>query len=570
MKKNTQINESLSYNIKDSKVLLVGTSEYLSEDINNLDNVNGNITALKEIFCNRHLFGFDEDSVIVLNSVNSSEFRSTLHKVVKNTNDTLFFYYSGHGIYSNDKLYFTFNDTEPEYLISTAIEFEEIEKILKDNYSLQRKVVIIDSCFSGKVTEMLGDYNSLLDAELNQLKGSYILASSPSNRPSKSLPGKGITEFTESLVHVLKNGVDERYKFIWDEVLFNEIDQHLKEKTNYRNDIYRPKQKKNFNGNFYISKNPNFSIEYTYYQPIKSVKEPTSEPFSFKRLGNALIDIINSKNNLRKLEEQLRTYKTRYEENLYIKKNITDSIIYANRIQRNLLPDENILKPFLKDWFIYLNPRDTVSGDYYWFTVKDEKLIIVTSDSTGHGIPGAFMSINGINLLNEISNKDILVSSDNILNEFNRLFISSMKQSDEYFERDGYDMSICVIDKKNKTLEFSGAYIHLYFFHNKELNMIKADRAGVGYGNNYLNFKFKKTKINYSTGDTFYHFTDGYADQFGGPEKRKFRLSRFRDLLIEIQSKPMDEQRKILDSVHNKWRDEIYQVDDILVFGFIL
>ncbi|OFX35675.1 MAG: hypothetical protein A2X08_12545 [Bacteroidetes bacterium GWA2_32_17] len=569
MKKNTLINESLSYNCEDSKVILVGTSEYTSEEINNLDNVNGNLKALKEIFCNPDLFGFNEASVIILNSVQSSEFRNTLHKIVKNTNDTIFFYYSGHGIYSNDKLYFTFKDTEPEYLISTAVEFEEVEKILKDNYNLQRKFVIIDSCFSGKVTDMMGDYNSLFNANLNQLKGSYILASSPSNRPSKSLPGKGITEFTESLVYVLKTGVDKRYRYIWDEVLFNAVDIHLKEKTNYQNDIYRPTQKKNFNGNFNISKNPQFSIEHVYNALTKEEIKPSIDFFSLRKLGNSLIDFINSKNESKKLNEQLKLYKAQYEEALYYRKNITDSIYYASIIQRRLFPDDNLLKTYFKDWFIYLKPRDIVSGDFFWFAEQDEKIIVVTSDSTGYGVPGAFLSLIGVNLLNEILRKNINISSDNILNEFKRLFLLSMKQSqDQYY--DGYDMSICVVNKKNKTIEFSGVYNPLYYFQNNDFYEIKADRISINGRNEDLHIEFKKTVINYSDGDTFYLFSDGYTDQFGGTELKKFKSSRFKDILIEIQPSIMDEQKRIIGSIHDNWRNENEQSDDILVFGFKL
>ncbi|MCK4663318.1 MAG: SpoIIE family protein phosphatase [Bacteroidales bacterium] len=259
------------------------------------------------------------------------------------------------------------------------------------------------------------------------------------------------------------------------------------------------------------------------------------------------------------------------------KQEITDSIYYARRIQNAVLPKEDVLKKTLPEHFILFKPRDIVSGDYYWMTKKNEKTIIVAADCTGHGVPGAFMSMLGVSFLNEIVNKTDVVKADLILNELREYVKTTLSQTGEANEaKDGMDLALCIIDKKQKKLQYAGAYNPLYLFRKKELTVIKADKMPISI---YIKEKdsFTNHEIKYEDGDIIYMFSDGYVDQFGGETiecrqegGRKFKSKTFKKLLTDIQEKTMPEQLKILDNTLEKWKGELQQIDDILVIGIKL
>ncbi|UCG27657.1 MAG: SpoIIE family protein phosphatase [Bacteroidales bacterium] len=251
------------------------------------------------------------------------------------------------------------------------------------------------------------------------------------------------------------------------------------------------------------------------------------------------------------------------------KKNIdiTDSIRYAKRIQEAVLPSEKILQDFMVDSFILNLPKDIVSGDFYWIKQKDGSLIIVAADCTGHGVPGAFMSLLGITFLNEIVERDQVVSPDKILNTLRENVIKHLKQRRiESGSKDGMDMAICTLDTKSKKLSFAGANNPLYLVNKKEVKEIKGNRMPVAI-HAKMN-RFTHHDIPVMPGDSFYIFSDGYADQFGGPEGKKFKYKRLRELLFRIRDKTMDEQREILLKTHMEWKAEYEQVDDIVIIGF--
>jgi len=248
-------------------------------------------------------------------------------------------------------------------------------------------------------------------------------------------------------------------------------------------------------------------------------------------------------------------------------KKITDSIHYAQRIQNAILPDSTFVDTLFDDYFIYYQPKEVVSGDFYWFGKKDNKIIFAAVDCTGHGVPGAFMSMIGNTLLNEIVNEKGIVESDEILNHLRAGVIHALKQSDALeSQQDGMDIALCVLDKDKNTLWFSGAYNPLYLFRNGAFTEFKSDSKTVGYEKGQ-DEPYQKTRIEIQKGDAMYIFTDGFADQKGGPQKRKYYYKAFQELLGSLQHEPMKQQGEILRDTFNKWRGDIEQIDDVLVIG---
>ena len=250
------------------------------------------------------------------------------------------------------------------------------------------------------------------------------------------------------------------------------------------------------------------------------------------------------------------------------KKNITDSIHYASRIQTALLPSDIIVNELLNDYFILFKPRDIVSGDFYWMTQKDDEIIFIAADCTGHGVPGAFMSLLGISFLNEIVNKnDEHIQANEILNKLRAQVISSLSQTGEQgSSKDGMDLSLCVINTKTNKLQFAGAYNSLFLIRNNELLVIKADRMPIGF---YFkgDTPFKNNDYQLQKDDILYMFSDGYADQFGGKTGKKYMSKNFKQFLLDNHTKSMEEQKQALEDEHNSWRGKTEQVDDIIVVG---
>jgi serine phosphatase RsbU (regulator of sigma subunit) len=250
------------------------------------------------------------------------------------------------------------------------------------------------------------------------------------------------------------------------------------------------------------------------------------------------------------------------------KRNITSSIEYAKRIQTAVLPPVDYLDECMPEYFVLFKPRDIVSGDFYWISQKDDKIIVAAVDCTGHGVPGAFVSMLGVAFLNEIISKQEIIKPDMILNNLRKQVKKALRQSGKINEpSDGMDMALCVIDIKKMELQYAGAYTPLYLIRNKEITKLKADRMPVGI---YIVEKdsFTNHLLKIQPRDVIYLFSDGYVDQFGGKMGGKFKYHRFRKLLLEIQDKSMDEQKNILDTTIEKWRGDLEQIDDILIVGF--
>lgn len=266
-------------------------------------------------------------------------------------------------------------------------------------------------------------------------------------------------------------------------------------------------------------------------------------------------------------------------------KDITDSINYAKRIQEAILPPDKLVKEYIQNSFILYKPKDIVSGDFYWMGHKDKKVLFAVGDCTGHGVPGALMSIVGYNGLNAALKEHNLTLPGEILDQLNEEVEETFSQQ-EHEIKDGMDIAICCIDYQQQLLHFAGAYNPMYLVRTREISLIelnaepmkpsmnagpfalyeiKADRQPIGAFEDRK--KFNTHTFQLQKGDSLYIFSDGYADQFGGPQKKKFMYSQLKNLLLSIQHQSMENQRNALNQAFEKWKGNYEQVDDVCIIG---
>lgn len=298
-------------------------------------------------------------------------------------------------------------------------------------------------------------------------------------------------------------------------------------------------------------------IEGFYNELEQKVKERTAEIAQKKEEIEAQRDDLADKN--AKLET---AYHKIEEQNIHI----TDSIKYAKRIQTAIIPPASYVQGLLETAFVLYKPKDIVSGDFYWAREVNNKIAIVAADCTGHGVPGAFMSMLGMSFLNEIVKENYISNAGGILDELRIQIKTSLRQTGKKGEqKDGMDISLCIFDKDKKKVLFSGANNSMVLIRNNELTEVKADRMPIGiYDNEY---PFTNHVVDLEKGDLIYIHTDGYPDQFGGPKNKKFMMKKFRQLLHEIHQEPIEDQREILDKHLFDWMGKNEQLDDILVIG---
>ncbi len=278
----------------------------------------------------------------------------------------------------------------------------------------------------------------------------------------------------------------------------------------------------------------------------------------------------------RKLEQQVRwrTAEIVKQKEIIEQKNkhITQNITYAKKIQDAILPTGQIRRAFPES-FILHKPKDIVSGDFYWFSEVRKNgssvQVIAVADCTGHGVPGAFMSMIGSDSLSQIVIEQGIVKPSEILASLNERVVTALQQNIQTEARDGMDIAVCAIDRKHGKIEFSGAHRPLYRIArgSKNVEELKADMRTIGGDTSANKTSFRNQEISFSEGDCFYLFTDGFADQFGGTEDEKFMTTNFKHLLAENHSRKMSEQQLILEAEIEKWRGEKEQLDDILVVG---
>jgi phosphoserine phosphatase RsbU/P len=300
-------------------------------------------------------------------------------------------------------------------------------------------------------------------------------------------------------------------------------------------------------------------LESYYYELEEKVKERTIKIEKQKEEIESQRDTLALKN------VQLNEAYTEIEEQ---KKHIMDSIYYARRIQTAILPSFALLDRYIKNYFIFYLPKDIVSGDFYWMHQTGNLVMLAAVDCTGHGVPGAFMSIVGFNQLNYAVNVQKARKASDILDELNRGVIQTLNENTgETSIKDGMDMSLCVLDLKNNKMDFAGANNPILLVRDNKLIKYKGDRFPIGAFVENQSQQFTNNEIRLNEGDMIYMFSDGYADQFGGPENKKFFIRRFEQLLLEISSGSMEEQKEILKNTLYEWMGNNSQVDDILVIG---
>jgi serine phosphatase RsbU (regulator of sigma subunit) len=249
-------------------------------------------------------------------------------------------------------------------------------------------------------------------------------------------------------------------------------------------------------------------------------------------------------------------------------KDITDSLIYAQRIQEALLPSEAYFRKHFEDSFILFKPKHIVSGDFYWIGEKDEKIFIVAADCTGHGVPGALMSMIGLEIVEKTINEENIEVPSKILAVMNKGLEKTFSREKNIgtIIRDGMDIGLCVIDRKRKKVEYAGAFLPLYLIRDDSLVEIMADKIIIGM--NPEGKPYTDHEIDLLENDIFYIFSDGYVDQFGGAENKKFMYRRFRYLLLTIHNFPVNDQKSILEENIRTWMGMNEQVDDMMVIGF--
>jgi serine phosphatase RsbU (regulator of sigma subunit) len=298
--------------------------------------------------------------------------------------------------------------------------------------------------------------------------------------------------------------------------------------------------------------------------------------FQQKRAANILLaeqnaEIIEQKEEISSQRDEIENQRDALsQQNIVLteqKKEITDSIRYAKRIQSALLPDEKAAGNLLGDHFILFKPKDIVSGDFYWSTRINDWLIITVADCTGHGVPGAFMSMLGISFLNEIVRKKETTTANEILENLRVEIIEALQQKGTSGEqKDGMDMALCVVNNATNEVQFCGANNSLFILSaTNGVQEICPDKMPVAIHENMK--PFTNHIINVNKGDILYLLSDGYEDQFGGPNDKKFKINQLKNLLNSIYDKPMDEQKNILDTTFENWKGVHDQTDDVTVLG---
>ena len=248
-------------------------------------------------------------------------------------------------------------------------------------------------------------------------------------------------------------------------------------------------------------------------------------------------------------------------------KSITDSINYAKRLQTAILPPKDFIKSILPEHFILYQPKDIVSGDFYWVSHHDTKIMVAAIDCTGHGVPGALLSIVGHNAINQSVNESGIMQPSKVLDSMNTIIKKVLHQDKGSDIRDGMDMALCTFDKITNILEYAGANNPVFIISDGKLNIIKGSKLTVGSMEEDKVEPPVNHSIQLTKGDCFYIFSDGYVDQFGGEGNKKFKTSKFQELLISITNQPMPEQEKSISQAFKNWKGKNEQVDDVLVIG---
>ena len=410
-----------------------------------------------------------------------------------------------------------------------------IDKILNDSNDMVERVKLssIETIFVYSSVARRGLFQDAVNVEIMPLQ--------------KIAPVSGF--FTHGEFHHTK-GQNKLFNQSMTVVMMSEQDSHLQ--VSHGN-----KKNSKTNGDFF--KGRFFSIIKVLNHLITTVTQELKE---------AVEELNSSNQKMTSLIEELRLQKRIIESS---NQRMLDSIGYAKKIQHAILPPTDLVDELLGEHFIFYQPKDIVSGDFYWVSEKSGKLICAVADCTGHGVPGAFMSMLGISLLNEITSSLSAKDATNpamILQKLRDKVKRSLHQTNEiHGSKDGMDIALCVIDKAARTISYAGAFNPLYLVRDSQLIEFKADRSPIGV---YLKEKngFTNHVFNIQDKDMIYLSTDGYKDQMGGPVNRKLMVGNFKKLLIDISTLEIEKQAERLSQFLDQWKAGTSQIDDILVLGF--
>jgi sigma-B regulation protein RsbU (phosphoserine phosphatase) len=248
-------------------------------------------------------------------------------------------------------------------------------------------------------------------------------------------------------------------------------------------------------------------------------------------------------------------------------KELDQSLKYASYIQKALFPKADEINSLFPDNFLIFLPRDIVSGDFYWVHQENDKIIVAVGDSTGHGVPGAFISILGISYLNLVFSKHKPNTPAQLLNYLREYFMKTLNQTGkENEQKDGIDMSVCFFDKKLKQVQFAGAFNPVYIVRNNSLVQLEGDKMPIGVSAEFEN-SFNNKQFELEPNDMVYLFSDGFPDQFGGPDGKKYKYNKFRELLIKCSNLPVSEQKVVILDEFTEWKGNLPQLDDMTMVG---
>jgi len=269
-----------------------------------------------------------------------------------------------------------------------------------------------------------------------------------------------------------------------------------------------------------------------------------------------------------RIQKRMRDETKQYVEYLRQQREIAESLKYASYIQQALFPNEALISRLMPEHFIYYQPREMVSGDFYYVSGHQNMVFLAVGDCTGHGVPGAFMSLLGITFLNQVISRGNIHGAASILNLLREFVMHALSQTGEDTEqKDGIDLALCILDSRTNEMDFAGAFNPVYIVRNQHLYEIAGDKMPVGVGAEEEK-AFTSHTFALEDQDTLYLFTDGYADQFGGKGGKKFKYKSFRELLLNGSQLTMPEQKNRLMTTFNDWKGNQRQLDDVLVCGF--
>lgn len=249
-------------------------------------------------------------------------------------------------------------------------------------------------------------------------------------------------------------------------------------------------------------------------------------------------------------------------------KDLLDSINYAQHIQNAILPDSKTLEDLFKNGFVFYKPKNIVSGDFYWIHKCHDLLFVAVIDCTGHGVPGALLTMLGYNAINKAVTEKELTDPTQILDSMNSDVKQALKQTQYQSVQDSMEVAIVCIDEAHRTIKYSGANMSLTLVHNGNLQVINSGKCSVGSVQSQVIELPKTHTINLKQGDAFYLYSDGFADQFGGPKGKKFKYKQLEELLLVNHTKPLQHQEATLSNVFTEWKGSLEQVDDVTVLGY--